>query len=277
MYDSVRIIPEVLTLTNGNNQLNGSILYCGDTELSSAAAYLAGLIAANGWQFDYVPSHVAMTSRLLDVPRSLLILSDYPAAQFAPSLQKQALLQIEQGCGLLMIGGWESYHGFGGDWDGTLLGSALPVEIQTSDDRVNFDQSAWLLPTVDHPITTGLPWRPSPPAIGGMNRATPKPEATVLLNAHAYTVSAAENGGAVGLKFTHRESLPALVVGQQGAGRTASILTDVAPHWVGGLVDWGLPRVKAEAKNSVVIEVGHHYAQFWKQLLAWTGNLNAAR
>ncbi len=30
-----------------------------------------------------------------------------------------------------------------------------------------------------------------------------------------------------------------LVVGQHGRGRTAALATDVAPHWVGGLVDWG--------------------------------------
>ena len=253
-----------------------SILYCGDTDLSGAAAYLAGLITSWGWQFDYVHSNVAMSSKLLETPRALLILSDYPALQFDAAYQKQALLQIEHGCGLLMIGGWESYHGFGGDWDGTLLGSVLPVEIQATDDRVNFDQSAWLLPTADHPITKGLPWYTSPPAIGGLNRVKAKPDATVVLNAQAYSISADDNSvgnpvRAANLQFTYRESMPALVVGQHGAGRTASFLSDVAPHWVGGLVDWGLPRVKAEAKGSSAIEVGHHYAQFWKQLLKWTG------
>jgi len=256
--------------------LKESILYCGDTDLSGAAAYLAGLITSWGWQFDYVPSHVAMTSKLLDVPRSLLILSDYPSQQFGSSLQQQALLQVEHGCGLLMIGGWESYHGFGGNWDGTLLGSALPIDIQTTDDRVNFDQSAWLLPTLDHPITNDLPWHQCPPAIGGINRAHAKTDATVVLQAHAYSISSETRGGNSSdvpqLKFIHRESFAALVIGQRGAGRTAAFLTDVAPHWVGGLVDWGLPRVKAEAKNSSAIEVGHHYAQFWKQLLKWTGS-----
>ncbi|WP_010586088.1 glutamine amidotransferase [Schlesneria paludicola] len=252
--------------------MQGSILYCGDTELNGAAAYLAGLMTHWGWTFDYVPSHVPMTTARLDTPRSLLILSDYPAMQFSPDCQELALKKIEQGCGLLMIGGWESYHGLGGDWDGTRLGSALPVDIQTTDDRVNFPQSAWLLPTGDHEIAAGLPWRTCPPAIGGMNQVRAKAGATVVLEAHTYSIKAAEpkNQGEPVLSLTPQDVRPALVVGQHGSGRTASFLSDVAPHWVGGLVDWGLPRVTGQAAGGPAIEVGHDYAQLWKQLLHWT-------
>lgn len=254
--------------------MQGSILYCGDTELNGAAAYLAGLMTQWGWKFDYVPSHVPITTALLDQPRSLLILSDYPASQFSPHCQELALKKIDQGCGLLMIGGWESYHGLGGDWDGTLIGSALPVEIQTTDDRINFPQSAWLLATGDHEITAGLPWQIRPPAIGGMNQVRAKSGSTVVLEAHAYAVKAAERPGQGDPAFAlmPQEVRPALVVGQQGKGRTASFLSDVAPHWVGGLVDWGLPRVTGQAAGGPAIEVGHDYAQLWKQLLNWTSS-----
>lgn len=249
----------------------GSILYCGDTSLGSAASYLAGLITSWGWEFDYLPSDVAITSQHLTAPRSLLILSDYPAARFTHETESLALDAINKGCGLLMIGGWESFHGFGGDWDGTAIGNVLPVSIQSTDDRQNFDQSAWLLPTSNHPITNNLPWQTRPPAIGGMNRVQPKADAKVLLNAHAFQVTTtAGKAPATAFSFTHQETLPALVVGQHGAGRTAVFLSDVAPHWVGGFVDWGLPRVTAEAKGGGGIEVGHDYAQFWKQLLQWT-------
>src|SRR5436309_3293929 len=116
------------------------ILYCGDTEQTGAAAYLSGVMASLGREFDYIPSHVPISPELLQVPRKLLILSDYMACRFDRACQEIAVKQIEQGCGLLMIGGWESFHGFGGDWDGTLLGSILPVEIAAKDDRVNFEQ-----------------------------------------------------------------------------------------------------------------------------------------
>lgn len=280
-----------------------SILYCGDTELTGAACYLAGLMVHWGWQFDYVPSAVRMTKSSLEIPRSLLILSDYPSSQFDEECQDLALKQIERGCGLLMIGGWESFHGFGGNWEKSKLAAALPVNIDSSDDRVNFDQSAWLLPNVDHPATSNLPWKTNPPAIGGMNRVRPKPDSTVVLTAHAFSVSSDTSTSklaspAPNLSFHHRESLPALVVGNHGAGRTATFLSDVAPHWVGGLVDWGLPRVAVNASyiwdagleasltaessdrpdfqktTRLQIEVGHHYAQFWKQLIEWTAGIS---
>ena len=258
--------------------MGGSILYCGDTDLNGAAAYLAGLMTSWGWGFDYVASHEKMSQKLVDQRRSLLILSDYPATQFDPECQQRVLKHIEQGCGLLMIGGWESYHGFGGNWDGTLLGAALPVEIDATDDRMNFDQSAWLVSIQDHPILSDLPWSKHPPAIGGMNRVRTKAGANLLLEAQSFTVTTTlPTSGATSDRsiwsFTKQESYPALVVGEHGQGRTASFMSDVAPHWVGGFVDWGLPRVTGQAKNGQGIEVGHDYAKFWKQLLEWTGKL----
>lgn len=256
-----------------------SILYCGDTDLNGAASYLAGLMTAWGWTFDYVPSHEPIAPQLARQQRSLLILSDYPAAQFAIDSQEWFVKQIEQGCGLLMIGGWESFHGFGGNWQGTPLGNALPVEIQDQDDRLNFDQSAWLVVANEHPITANLPWSSRPPAIGGMNQVTAKSGTKVLLHAQSFAVSKVESTTTIGAdsvswNFSPRKTLPALVVGQHGKGRTSAFLSDIAPHWVGGFVDWGLPRITGQASSGGAIEVGSHYATFWKQLLQWTGNLN---
>jgi uncharacterized membrane protein len=248
------------------------ILYCGDTDQNGAAAYLSGVMASLGLEFDYVPSHVPMSADRLDSARHLLILSDYPSALFDDGCQCKAVELIEQGCALLMIGGWESFHGFGGNWDGTPIGNALPVEIQSTDDRINFPQSAFLLPSCNHEITSNLPWHQCPPAIGGMNRVRVKPSATVLLHAHSFIVSNRSHQGQYNSgdwSFAPKETFPALAVGQAGAGRTAAFLTDVAPHWVGGFVDWGHGRVAAQARNSGAIEVGQLYALFWRQLLQW--------
>ena len=63
-----------------------------------------------------------------------------------------------------------------------------------------------------------------------------------------------------------------LVLGTHGQGRTAALTTDLAPHWVGGLVDWGDgERVKAQAAGGFEIEVGNFYAQLVANLLVWTG------
>ncbi|RLS47550.1 MAG: hypothetical protein DWH84_00395 [Planctomycetota bacterium] len=246
------------------------ILYCGDTNLDGAASYLAGLITHFGWAFDYVPSHVPMTRELIERPHSLLILSDYPAMQFDDELQEIALKQVESGMGLLMIGGWESFRGLGGDWDVTPLARALPVEIGRDDDRVNFDQPALLWTDTRSPILHGLPWDERPPTVGGMNKVNIKDGGEMLLRCTPFHVTMGHYGE---FSFAQQDYLPMLVVGEFKTSRTAAFMSDVAPHWVGGFVDWGPERVKAQAAGASAIEVGSYYAQFWKQLLSWVGRL----
>ena len=60
------------------------------------------------------------------------------------------------------------------------------------------------------------------------------------------------------------------MVGRHGRGRTAAFTSDVAPHWVGGLVDWGPERVGTQAPEANDIEVGSHYAEFFTRLIRWT-------
>lgn len=242
----------------------GSILYCGDTDLTSAAGYLAGLMTSWGWNFVYVPSNEVLTEQRLAIPYSLIILSDYPAAMMPLTLQEKVVDQVEAGTGLLMIGGWESFHGFGGNWNDTLIGDALPVTIANEDDRINFDQGAYLREVATSPATAGVPWRERPPLIGGMNRFRAKPDTQTVLEA----LPLATRFDAAGqLEMTTLAPIPALVFGQCEQGKTAAFATDVAPHWVGGFVDWGPERVTAQAAGAGAIEVGNWYAQFWKQLL----------
>jgi uncharacterized membrane protein len=74
------------------------------------------------------------------------------------------------------------------------------------------------------------------------------------------------DGWSVVVEATH----PLLVVRDSGSGRVAALATDVAPHWVGGLVDWGEGRVTAQASGAEAIEVGDLYAKFFQQLISWT-------
>ncbi len=117
------------------------VLYCGDTSLDGAAAYLAGLMTSWGWSFTYVPSDRKLDGS--DVPKdcSLFVLSDYPAEQIDSSLQAQIVEQVHSGSGLLMIGGWESFHGLGGNWDGTPIAAAQPGENAGTEDRRNAPQT----------------------------------------------------------------------------------------------------------------------------------------
>ena len=63
--------------------------------------------------------------------------------------------------------------------------------------------------------------------------------------------------------------MPLLIVGRHGRGRTAALATDVAPHWVGGLVDRGQQRVVQDVPGGFTIDVGDCYARFFRNLLVW--------
>lgn len=246
--------------------MSGSILYMGDTTLDTAAAYLAGLLTLRGCHFEYLASDEPLTEQHLQQPRSLYILSDYPAARISSDLQERIVKDVEKGSGLLMIGGWESFHGIGGDWDGTSLSDVLPVAIAGTDDRLNCDHPVFARWAVSHAITSGLPWEERPPLIGGLNRTTAKPGAATILTAAHYSARI-QDGDVV---LTPADVDPLLVIGECGAGRTAALMTDVAPHWVGPLVDWGPDRVTAEIPGVAEVEVGSDYAQFVWQLVEWT-------
>lgn len=244
--------------------MTAPVLYCGDTALDNAAAYLAGLLTRWGFEFDYCPS-----DRQLDpasvLGRRLVILSDYPSAQMNPDAQARLLDAVSAGTNLLMIGGWESFHGLGGDWDRTAIAAALPVDIQRDDDRLNCDHPVLIRQVASHPAVDGLPWTDRAPYVGGFNRFQPRPQAKVILAADRVRVHHRDGLWQVELVETH----PLLVVGSYGSGTTAALATDVAPHWVGGFVDWGDQRVTGQAQGSTAIEVGDLYAKFWNQLLTF--------
>jgi uncharacterized membrane protein len=242
-----------------------AILYLGDTDLHSAAAYLAGLMQGWEWPFDYRPGDRPLVESDVSEPRPLYIVSDYPAANIAEPLQRRIVDDVAGGAGLLMIGGWESFHGLGGNWDGTSIGNALPVDIASVDDRVNSDRPVFAARVHDHPAVDGLPWDSRPPVIGGYNRLRAKSGGDVVLEARPF--SATRRGDA--FRFEPAGSDPLLVFGKHGRGLTAALATDVAPHWVGPLVDWGDGRVSAQATGAGEVEVGDLYARLLNQLLAF--------
>lgn len=247
------------------------VLYLGDLSLATAAGYLTGLMTMWDVGYDYLPTDVAVNGEAQQ-PRNLFVISDYPAKRMPADVQETIIRRVEAGAGLLMIGGWESFHGFGGDWDNTKIAGILPVEIDHIDDRINCDQ-----PTMvrclkkSHPIVDGLPWNDRPPMIGGFNKFAPKPGAEVLLDVQRFEAHCSDGE----IAFRPVDVQPLLVVGRHGRGRVACLATDIAPHWVGGLVDWGSgPRIITEAPGSWAIEVGTYYAQFLHNLLNWAGRLD---
>jgi uncharacterized membrane protein len=245
--------------------MSNAILYLGDTHLHNAAAYLAGLMHCWGWPFEYRAGDAPLTEADVGEPRPLYIVSDYPAANIAEPLQRRIVDDVAGGAGLMMIGGWESFHGLGGNWDGTPIGDALPVHISSTDDRVNCDRPLLIAQVRDHPAVDGLPWDARPPLIGGYNRVRAKPGSDVVLEARRFAVR--RKGDA--FHFEPAGTDPLLVFGAHGRGATAALAADVAPHWVGPLVDWGDGRVAAQANGADGVEVGDLYARLLRQVLTF--------
>jgi hypothetical protein len=248
-----------------------TICYLGDDYLSGAAIYLAGIMTEAGLAFDYVPSAESPAKEFSERQYALYVISDYPGGRFNREQLEHVVRCVRAGSGLAMFGGWESYHGRLGEYHRSPLADVLPVTMLDEDDRHHCAQPCLVEKVAEHPILDGLPLE-TPPGVGGFNRITPKPEAQTLLNAVEF---AAERIGD-GYQFSPLRRWPLLVVGQQGSGRTAALATDVAPHWVGGFVDWGDQRVLVDLPSGS-IDVGNWYARFFRNLLIWTGQLTHRR
>lgn len=245
---------------------NPAILYCGDTALREAGSYLAGAMAHCSIPFEYLPSSQAFSTELLSRRYRGIILSDYPAAHFTPGQLTELAERVHLGMGFLMIGGWASFSGAKREYTDTVLKEVLPVVMEEQDDRVNSWQPCLIERVGDHPILERLPFDRCPPSICGFNRFRAKDESETILTARQVAVS--RKGGR--LVFSPLpESHPFLVVGQSGSGRVGAFAGDVAPHWAGGLVDWGDARISLQAEGANVREVGNWYAAFFERLIRW--------
>jgi len=237
------------------------VLYCGDATLETGACYLGGVMAKLGIRFDYVPMEERFPEALLEAGHRLVVLSDYPSGNFPPRGLERLAQKVAEGTSLLMVGGWESFHGLVGNYQSSALAPVLPVDCLEADDRVNWCQGLVPVVVIRHPILGELPWG-EPPIVCGCNRVRAKSSATVVLALRPLQIR--DGRAALG-----EESLPLLVTGTHGKGRTAAVTTDFAPHWVGGMVDWGDTRVSAEASGGRPVEVGHLYVAFLGNLLSW--------
>lgn len=245
------------------------VAYFGDTALAGPAGYLAGILSHRGIPFRHVRSDEAPPAEALTDEVGLYILSDYPAGQLGEAATMRLCERVAKGAGLLMIGGWGSYHGLDGNYDRSPVAEYLPVMIAGRDDRFNCAQSALVRQVREHAILNGLPLD-RPPCIGGLNLVTARDGAEVLLEAECLRVQCAPGEPAT---FAAAGRYPLLVVqqgesGPAGAGRRACVATDVAPHWVGGLVDWGPGRVCVDVAGQE-FEFGDLYAELFGRLVAW--------
>lgn len=244
---------------------NAKICYLGDDSVLGAAAYLSGIMAHFGIPFERIDSDRKPEADFLEKEYAVYVLSDYPAKNLSGEQLDHIRKCVERGAGLVMFGGWESYHGRLGEYDSTILKEALPVEMLAEDDRRNCAQPVLVVPATgkeNSPIIRGLPWK-TPPGVGGFNEFKPKKNAEVILEAVHFLVTQ-ENQD---FRFDVKDKTPLLVTGTYGEGRTIALGTDVAPHWVGGFVDWGASRVVQDVPGGDFVDIGGDYAEFFRNIL----------
>lgn len=265
-------------------ELEKKVCYLGDDDATRAAAYLCGIMTHAGIPFERVDSGVAPKDDFATRAYSLYIVSDYSASNFKRGDMEHIVEQVKRGAGLLMLGGWESYFGRLGEYQNSPIAEIMPVIMANEDDRRNYSSPVVLRPTVaSHPIIDGLPWQTAP-GVGGFNRFDAKEGATILLEGVRTQTTWSKSVDdwnapldSADLKVELLEKYPVLAVDECGAGRVAAFASDVAPHWIGGMVDWGTPRIFQELPEwlgeGLFVEIGRDYAQFFEQLVRWTGAL----
>ncbi|NMM32309.1 MAG: cytoplasmic protein [Cellulomonas sp.] len=188
-------------------------------------AFLAAL-RERGHDVTYVPSHQIDGRLPTDVegyaPYDVVVISDVGANSFQlanqtftasiPTPDKTELIRahVEQGAGVLMVGGYLTFSGIDAKarWGRTPLQAALPVYVLDRDDRVELPGGVAPAVVAAHPVVDGLDttW----PALLGLNEVVAKDDAQVLATCAGH---------------------PLLVVGTYGAGRSAAFTSDIAPHW----------------------------------------------
>lgn len=242
-----------------------TILYCGDDDLDRAAGYLASIIFHNGYNFDYIPSYSSFPANLELDGYDLIILSDYPARNFTVPHMMKIKSYAAKGGSILMIGGWESFTGLMKEYYDTPVADLLPVKLESEDDRHNLPQGCVVVPKSDcAEHFRSLDWN-TPPLIGGYNQFCPLPRSAIQLIGKRLVI-----GRAPDLQISIRpEEIPLLVSSSYQKGFAAALAFDLAPHWIGGMIDWGKLRQRIDF-NQGFIEVGDQYYSFVSKLLAFS-------
>ena len=236
------------------------ILYCGDDTLATAARYLGGVLKKERFFYDYLPSDARPSEVFLKTHYDLYILSDYPSRRFPGWALQRIAQNVRNGSSLLMIGGWGSFKGVDGNYHQTSLRNVLPVRLLAHDDRVQGGLSYRITLEVRGRYFRGLDFRTSP-GIAGYNRVLLKGGARPILSVQTL----GQSSKSPGLHVVKKD--PLFVLGSHGRGQVGALMTDLAPHWVGGLVDWGKRRIRIQLTHKVGIEIGENYLKFVKELI----------
>ena len=139
------------------------------------------------------------------------------------------------------------------------------IVMADADDRINCSGPCLVVRNHSHQITDRLLFGADAPAIGGFNKLKVKKGCIEILSAQQFKVRYSKGS----FVFSKGKTSPLLVTGSFGNGNTAAFAADVAPHWIGPLVDWGDKRIIAKADGGREIEVGNWYARLFINMIRW--------
>lgn len=155
---------------------------------------------------------------LSDIGANSLLLHPDTWINSRPTPNRLKLLRsyVQDGGGLLMVGGYYSFQGINGGarFRNTPVEDILPVTLLPYDDRLEVPEGFVPTRVTDHLITRSLPLSGS--MLLGLNEVVARDESEVLLQAEV-------DEGRV-----H----PLLVIGTAGKGRSAVWTSDIGPHWM---------------------------------------------
>ena len=243
------------------------VLYAGDSPVGGSANYLLAVLKKLRATVRHLPPSQTLHPRLLRQRFDAIILSDFSRDRVPHAAEAAMARQVEDGTGLLMVGGGGSFAGPFGRWRGSRIESLLPVRCLGRDDRKNFPTGALMMPQAHHPMFRSLSFQELP-VICGLNRVQPKAHSTVVLTATPLAARRNHATGGVDVRVSPA-TYPLLVVDSHPRRRAAALTTDLAPHWCGGLVDWGHRRVMLPVTRTIRVEVGDRYLQFISSLIRW--------
>lgn len=203
------------------------------TKYEEGATYLIQCLRDSGIEVDYMPSHevqVRFPKSEQEIEKyDAIVLSDIGSNTFllrnetfyemkiVPNALELIKKFVKDGGGFLMIGGYLSFTGVEGkaNYKNTVLADVLPVELLSTDDRIEMPQGVHPVTVKEETITKGLTeW---PPFLG-YNRFAAKTDSAVLATI---------------------QNDPFIVTGHYGKGKTACFASDCAPHWGSKeFVDW---------------------------------------
>ena len=169
----------------------------------------------------YMRQYMPKTYHQLKSSFDSIILSDVCVLNFRPEeIEWIERCVKEEGFGLAMVGGFESFggHNYPG-WGGTPVADALPVEFEP-DKTAKSGSYKLVVVKPDDELMKPLPWKTAPP-FSGLNIVSPKDGSELLANA-------------VGMTNTY----PLMVQWRYGEGRVLAFSPDWTPGWGADFCQW---------------------------------------